>query len=155
MVRPRTMTSNACLCFTLLSKMPDQKPWKRSLSTQGPSRGIILDLQEDSEWKMPSTVMLPSIDIANIATTLEDNMQAQCLPVFRSDHPKWTYRKVSKVTEFRSFGRLPPWCRRPQKMTYHLCAEDMTKTAIVPNLSEEDRCADQPWHFATGVLSER
>ena len=26
-------------------------------------------------------------------------------------------------------------------MTYHLCAEDMTKTAIVPNLSEEDRDA--------------
>ena len=28
-VRPRTKSSNACLCFTLMSKMPDQKPWKR------------------------------------------------------------------------------------------------------------------------------
>ena len=26
-----------------------------------------------------------------------------------------------------------------QKMTYHLCAEDMTKSAIVPNLPEEER----------------
>ena len=94
-VRPRTKTSNACLCFTLMSKIPDQKPWKRSISTRDPSLGIILDLQEDCEWKMPSTVMLPSIDIA---TTLEDNLQAQCLPVFGSDHPKWTYRKVPKVT---------------------------------------------------------
>ena len=137
-VRPRTKTSNACLCFTLMSKMPDQKPWKRSVSARDPSRGIILDLQEDCEWKMPSTVMLPSIDIA---VTLEDNTQVQCLPMFGSDHPKWTYRKESKVAEFRKFGRLPPWCRRPQKMTHHLCAEDMTKTAIVPNLPEEDRIA--------------
>ena len=46
------------------------------------------------------------------------------------------YRKAPKVTAFRNFGRLPPWCRRPQKMTYHLY---MTKTAIVPNLPEEGR----------------
>ena len=105
-VRPRTMTSNACLCFTLMSKMPEQKPWKRSGNAQDPSRGMILDLQEDGEWKMPSTVILPSIDIA---TSLEDNMQVQCLPVFGSDHPKWKCRKVPKVTEFRNFGRLPPW----------------------------------------------
>ena len=136
-VRPRAMASNACLSFTLMSKMPDQKRWKRSGSAQDPSRGIVLDLQEDCEWKMPSTVLPPSIDIA---TTLEDNM-VQCLPVFGSDHPRWTYRKVPKVTKFRNFGRIPPWCRRPQKMTYHLCAEDMTKTAIVPNLPEEDRDA--------------
>ena len=50
---------------------------------------------------MPSTV-LPSIDIA---TTLEDDMQAQCLPVFGSDHPKWTYRKVP-VPEFRKTSTL-------------------------------------------------
>ena len=121
-VRPRTKSSNACLCFTLMSKMPDQKPWKRPTSTRDPSRGIILDLQESCEWRMPSTVMLHS---SNIAILLEDNMQVQCLPVFGSDRPKWTYRKLPKVTEFRNFGRLPPWCRRPQKMTYHLCAEDI------------------------------
>ena len=87
---------------------------------------------------MPSTVMLPSIDMA---ISREDNMQVQCLPVFGSDRPKWTYRKVPKVTEFRNFGKLPPWCRRPQKMTHHLCAEDMTKNAIVPNRPEEDQDA--------------
>ena len=133
-VRPRTQTSNACLCFTLMSKLPDQKPWKRSFSARDPSRGV---LQEDCEWKMPSTVMLPSIDPIEV---VDDNMLVQCLPVFGSDHPKWTYRKVPKVT-FRNFGRLPPWCRRPQKMTYHLCAEDMTKTVFVPHLPEEDRRA--------------
>ena len=53
----------------------------------------------------------------DVATTLEDNMQVQCLPVFGSDHPKWKYRKVPKVTEFQNFGRLPPWRKRPQKMT--------------------------------------
>ena len=26
-VRPRTETTDACLCFTLMSKMPDGKPW--------------------------------------------------------------------------------------------------------------------------------
>ena len=136
MVRPRTKSSNACLCFTLMSKMPDQKPWKRPLGTRDQSRGIILDLQDDCEWKMPSTVMLPS---SGIAVSLEDNMQVQYLPVFGSDRPKWTYRTLPKVTEFRSFGRIPPWCTRPHKMTYHLCAEDTTKLAIVPSLPEEER----------------
>ena len=51
-------------CFTLMSKLADQKPWKRPTSTQDPSRGIILDLQENYEWKMPATVMLHSNDIA-------------------------------------------------------------------------------------------
>ena len=48
--------------------------------------------------KKPSTVMLHSNDRA---LSLEDNMQVQCLPVFGSDGPKWTYRKLPKVTEFR------------------------------------------------------
>ena len=46
-VRPRTQTSNACLCLTLMSKVPDQKPWQRSISARDPSRGILLDLRED------------------------------------------------------------------------------------------------------------
>ena len=103
-VRPRTKSSNACLCFTLMSKMPDQKPWKRPTSTRDHSQGIILDLQENCDWRMPSTVTLHS---NNMALSLEDNMQVQCLPVFGSDRLKWTYRKVPKVTEFRNFGRLP------------------------------------------------
>ena len=44
MVRPRTQTSNACLCFTLMSQLPEQKPWKRSVSARDPSRGVLLDL---------------------------------------------------------------------------------------------------------------
>ena len=135
-VRPRTQTSNACLCFTLMSNMPDQKPWKRSVSASDPSRGVLLDLQEDCEWKMPSTVMLCTIDSVAV---FDDNLQVQCLPVFGSDHPKWTYRKVPKVTAFRSFTRLQSWCRKPQKMTYHLCAEDLTRSTIVPKLPEEEQ----------------
>ena len=29
-VRPRTNATNACLCFTLMSNLPEQKPWKRA-----------------------------------------------------------------------------------------------------------------------------
>ena len=45
-VRPRTSTENACLCFTLMSKLPECKPWKRAAGEKDPSRGIILDLRE-------------------------------------------------------------------------------------------------------------
>ena len=34
---------------------------------------------------------------------------------------------------------IPPWGRRPQKMTDHLGAEDITKSAIVPSLPEDER----------------
>ena len=137
-VRPWTQASNACLCFTLLSNMLDQKPCKRSVSTRDPSRGVLLDLQEDGEWRMPSTVMLLNIDPVVV---FDDNMQVQFLPVFGSDQPKWTYRKVPKVAAFRNFARLPSWCRKPKEMTYHLCAEDLTRSTIVPNLPKEEQRA--------------
>ena len=57
-VRPRTNSTNACLCFTLMSKLPEHKPWKRAAGEKDPSRGIILDLQEKCDWKMPATVMM-------------------------------------------------------------------------------------------------
>ena len=82
--------------------------------------------------------MLPNIDPVAV---FDDNMQVQFLPVFGSDQPKWTYRKVPKVAALRSFARLPSWCRKPQKMTYRLCAEDLTKSTIVPSLPEEERRA--------------
>ena len=135
--RPLTQLRNACLCFTLMSKMPENKPWMRTVGTRDPSRGVLLDLQENCECRMDSTVMLTTIDPI---TALHDNMQVQCLPVNGSDRPKWTYRKP-KVRAFRSFARLPSWCRKPQKMTYHLCAEDLTRTTIVPALPEEERKA--------------
>ena len=92
-VRPRTETTNACLCFNLMSKMPDGNPWSRAADKRDPSRGVLLDLQEDCDWKMDSTVMLPNIDPV---TALDDNMQVQCLPVYGADQPKWTYRRVPK-----------------------------------------------------------
>ena len=126
----------ACLCFTLLSKLPEDKPWKRAAGEKDPSRAIILDLQEKCDWKMPATVMMHTKEIA---LSLDDSMQVQCFPVYRTDRPKWAYRKVPKVTQFRNFNRLPSWSRKPQGMTYQFCAEDMTKTIIVPNLPAEDR----------------
>ena len=135
-VRPRTNSTNACLCFTLMSKLPEHKPWKRAAGGEDPSRGVILDLQEECDWKMPATVMLHTNEIA---LSLDDSTQVQCLPVYKSDRPKWTYRKVPKVTKFRNFERLPPWSRKPQGMTYQFCAENMTKTVIVQNLPDEER----------------
>ena len=35
-------------------------------------------------------------------TALDDNMQVQCLPVFQADQPKWTYRRVPKVSSFQN-----------------------------------------------------
>ena len=137
-VWPRTETINACLCFNLMSKMPDGKPLSRAADKRDPSRGLLLDLQEDCNWKMDSTVMLPNIDPA---TALDDNMQVQCLPVYGADQPKWTCRRAPKVTSFRTFAGLPFWSRKPKAFTYHLCAENTTKTTLVPALSKEDRKA--------------
>ena len=137
-VWPRTEATNACLCFTMMSKMPDGKPWSRSADERDPSRGVLLDLQANCDWKMDSTVLLPNIDPV---TALDDNMQVQCLPVYQADQPKWRYRRVPKVSSFRTFARLPSWCRKPQAFTYHMCAENITKTTLVPALSEEDRKA--------------
>ena len=49
------------------------------------------------------------------------------------------YRTLPKVTNFRTFGRIPAWGRKPQKMTYHLCAENITKNCIVPNLPDDEK----------------
>ena len=135
-VRPRTATSEACLCFSLMEAMPTCKPWKRPAGQKDPSRSILLDLKPFPNWQLPATVL----DLGNdIAKDLTDDLQVQCLPVARSSTPKWTYRTLPKVTNFRTFGRLPPWGRKPQKMTYHVCAEDITKNCIVPNLPDDEK----------------
>ena len=112
-VRPRTNSTNACLCFTFMSKLPEHKPWKRAAGEKDPSRSIILDLhtvlQEECDWKMPATMMMHTNEIQ---LSTDDNTQIQCLPVYRTDRPKWAYRKVPKVTRFRNFDRLPSWSRR-------------------------------------------
>ena len=73
------------------------------------------------------------MNVLDPALPLEDDMQVQCL-----DKPQWTCRKVPKVSSFRSFERIPSWRRMPQPFTYHVCAEDLTKTVIVPNLPDGD-----------------
>ena len=79
---------------------------------------------------MESTVLMTTF---NPAQPLEDDVQVQCLPVYQADKPQWTYRKVPKVSSFRSFDRIPSWSRMPLPFTYHICAED-----LVPNLPEGD-----------------
>ena len=49
------------------------------------------------------------------------------------------YRALPKVKDFRTFGRLPACGMKPQRMTYHVCAEDITKNFIVPNLPEDEK----------------
>ena len=63
----------------------------------------------------------------------------QCLPVAKSSTPKWAYRALPKVKNFRTFGRVPACGMKPQKMTYHVCAENITKHFIVPNLPEDEK----------------
>ena len=135
-VRPRTATSEACLCFPLMNAVPKCKPWERPVGQKDPSRSVLLDLKPFPNWQLPATVL----DLGNdIAKDLTDDLQVQCLPVARSSTPKWTYRTLPKVTNFRIFGRLPAWGRKPQRMTYHLCAEDITKNCFVPNLLKEEQ----------------
>ena len=127
-VRPRTPTTEACLCFSLMESLPTAKPWKRSAGQKDPSRSILLDLGPFPNWQLPATVLDLGHDIARDPT---DNLQVQCLPVARSNTPRWMYRTLPKVTNFRTFGRIPAWGRKPQKMTYHVCAENITKHYIV------------------------
>ena len=81
-VRPKTRSTNACLCFTLMTRLPERKPWKRAAGEKDPSRGILLDLQEKCDWKMPATVMLHSNEVA---LSLDNGLQVQCLPLFGSN----------------------------------------------------------------------
>ena len=69
----------------------------------------------------------------------DDDTQAQCLPAPRSDTPLWMYRKVPKVSSFRKFDRVPTWCRQPQGLTYHLCAEGIMRSGLVAALTPEER----------------
>ena len=88
-VRPRTATSEACLCFSLMKEVPKCKPWERPAGQKDPSRSVLLDLRPFPNWQLPATVL----DLGNdIARDLTDDLQVQCLPVARSSTPKWTYR---------------------------------------------------------------
>ena len=77
-IRPRTPTTEACLCFSLLKTLPTSKPWKRPTGQKDPSRSILLDLKSSLNWQLPATVLDLGRDIAR---DLTDDQQVQCLPV--------------------------------------------------------------------------
>ena len=58
-VRPRTATTEACLCFSLMATLPNCKPWKRPAGQKDQSRSILLDLKQAPEWRLPATVLIP------------------------------------------------------------------------------------------------
>ena len=43
--RRRSTKENACLCFSLVSKIPSQKPWARDPDVPDPCRSVILGLE--------------------------------------------------------------------------------------------------------------
>ena len=70
---------------------------------------------------------------------IKDDMQAQCLPVSKSNYPSWMCRKVPKLSSFKNYDKVPTWCRKPQSFTYHLRAEDITRAGLVSALSKEEK----------------
>ena len=113
----------------------------------GPSRSIVLDLQAASEWRVESAVEQEFLEPAK---SLDDDMQVQCLPVHKSQVPKWVYWKVPKVTSLRDLSRMPVWCRKPQPLVCQLCAEGLTKGAPVPTRSDAERQLLPPESSARG-----
>ena len=104
------------LAFHSKSGIRKKKPWKRDLDVRDPSRSVVLDLQENSDSKVK-------------------------IALFEAETPQWTYRKVPKVTSFRDYGSIPIWCRKPQPLVYQMCAEDITKSSLVFQLSDAERQA--------------
>ena len=136
MIRPRTKDKSACLCFSLMSKAPTGKPWHRDPDNKDPSRSVVLDLHDENECYMQSVAEPKLLDLTN---PIQDDMQAQCLPVAKSNYPRWMYRKVPKVSSFRSFEGISTWCWKPRQLTYHLCAEDVTRAGLVSYLRKQQK----------------
>ena len=61
------------LCFTLMSKIPSKKPWKRDPDVRDPSGSAILDLRFNSEWRTQSTVKPKFLKMVE---TLDDDASA-------------------------------------------------------------------------------
>ena len=62
----------------------------------------MLYLHDDNECYMQSVAETKFLDLFN---PIEDDMQVQCLPVAKSDYPRWMYRKV-KVPKSHLSGVL-------------------------------------------------
>ena len=127
-VRPRSANGNAGLCFSLMSKIPSQKPWARDPDSPDLSRSVILDLQDMSvtwaDWSR---------------TSIRWWHASTSLPVPRSDTPQWMYRKALQVSSFRSYEGTPAWRKKSQAFTCHMCAEIITRAGQVASLPEDER----------------
>ena len=101
-VRPRTATTEACLCFSLMAAMPSCKPWERPAGQKDPSRSILLDLRQSQEWRLPATVLLTGDDFAK---DLKEDLEVQCLPVSKSSIPNLP---DDEKDDLLTRGVLPP-----------------------------------------------
>ena len=136
-----------------MSKTLTRKPWFRDPDSKDASRSVVLALQGNSECFMHSVVESKFLELVQ---PVEDDMQAQCLPVSKSDYPKWMHQKIPKVSSLRNFSKVPTWCRKPQTFTYHwqqwdssASRRDRSYQWSVPtskDLTGSDYDTDGEWH---------
>ena len=104
--RTRIARENACLCFPLVSKIPDQNPWVRDPDMPDPSKCDLGSWTWRDEW-VALTICCAAWCGNYWASTLDDDMLVQCLPVPKADAPQWSYREVPKTSIIRNFDSTP------------------------------------------------
>ena len=132
-IRPRTITTKACPCFSLVSHVSEDKSWARDPETPDASRlvlldlqaSVLLDLQAMSDWRFlqlsnQSLALRPEL-------SLDEGVLVQCLPVPKSPCPRWN----SRFLRPRQSG-TSHWCRKPIALTHHLYSELITKSSLAP-----------------------
>ena len=73
-VRPRTATTEACLCFSLMSTLPSHKPWKRPAGQKDPSRSILLDLrQTQKSYRRSTSAMFAGVKVEQSEVDIQDS----------------------------------------------------------------------------------
>ena len=87
-----------------------------------------------TDWQFPSVV---EPKFKTTQDSLDEDMMAQCLLVSESECPRRNCWKVPKTPSIRDFSGIP--CRKPVALTYHACAELVTKSGLVGPLHDVER----------------
>ena len=128
-LRLRSKDKNACSCLSLVPNVPR--------TNHGIEIQVSLTHQGASSLVSPSIVE-PELEAPQLL--LDDDMLVQCLPVWKSEYPMWSYRKAPKTSSIGDFSNNPPWCRKPIAfITYHAYAELVTKSSLVDALPQFER----------------